>query len=776
MQKSSLYWQDFPAISLLTTIILVASMRLVMTKWTPNLGLVEVAAFWGLLLGFTLGYSSFKRFGVIVLTLGYSLFFIPWIITTTFNDALFSVSEKLIHISERLSLTQEIFVAQEAIEDPLIFIILAALLFWILAIYSGYAFLRKENSLAAIFPSTLAILGIQYYDNRGENSLWILGFYFFFLLLLLARLDYLQNKKRWKEKRIFAVPDEKFDISIITFISSAFLLLLAWNIPATRTEWQTISTWWQELPFNQNEKFDNLFSAIDNPNPSASSGVFYGSELALGNRSYQGEEEIVIIHVPKTKNAPPRFYWRVRSYDTYFNGSWRNSSKEVFTDFAAQTALPLPFFPHSELIEISFTNQADGLTNLITSQHPLLLDRDVEALYTALPDGVLDLNLLRAKEPLLEDEHYTLRSALKAPTVKELREAGIEYPKWVEARYLQLPANLPESIQALATELSTDKETPYDVAKSIITYLRWNITYSPQVLAPPTGHDVLEWFIFTYKKGYCNYSASAAVVLLRASGIPARLVVGFSQGERNEMGDFVVLKENAHAWVEVYFPEIGWVEFEPTLNQVRLLRSSEENVEEEEDLFDLKKLRDDFLEDVNTPLPEENEDVQIQENIGEALKIEGRKLLFWGMIVILTVAIFFALWYFNREQVWVTRALRSVIQIYEKNNHEVPLWLMRWVRWRETNPVVRAFYSVNTGLRLLKEEIPPHFTPQERVTLLVELMPEHEEKIKALLEEHQKAIYTPDEGDLKIARHVSRVILWQAIRKRYFEKKLWQTK
>jgi hypothetical protein len=114
--------------------------------------------------------------GITTLTLGYSLFFIPWQITTIFNDALFSTEEKLIEISESLSRTQKLYVAQEAVEDPLLFIILATLLFWIIGIYSGYAFLRKENILAALLPSTLAILTIQYYDHRGESSLWILGF------------------------------------------------------------------------------------------------------------------------------------------------------------------------------------------------------------------------------------------------------------------------------------------------------------------------------------------------------------------------------------------------------------------------------------------------------------------------------------------------------------------------------------------------------------------------------------------------------------------------
>ena len=85
---------------------------------------------------------------------------------------------------------------------------------------------------------------------------------------------------------------------------------------------------------------------------------------------------------------------------------------------------------------------------------------------------------------------------------------------------------------------------------------------------------------------------------------------------------------------------------------------------------------------------------------------------------------------------------------------------MRWSRWIETNPIERAFYGVNISLRLLDEEVPPHFTPQERVAVLIRWMLENEEEIKALLAEHQKALFPPEDGVLKIAQHASRVIRW----------------
>jgi hypothetical protein len=102
--------------------------------------------------------------------------------------------------------------------------------------------------------------------------------------------------------------------------------------------------------------------------------------------------------------------------------------------------------------------------------------------------------------------------------------------------------------------------------------------YDLEVPAPPEGQDVADYFLFDLKKGYCDYYATAMVVLARASGIPARFVSGYSSGYYDaEHARYVVREMNAHSWVEVYFPEIGWVEFEPTASQPEISRTVSEN-------------------------------------------------------------------------------------------------------------------------------------------------------------------------------------------------------
>ena len=110
---------------------------------------------------------------------------------------------------------------------------------------------------------------------------------------------------------------------------------------------------------------------------------------------------------------------------------------------------------------------------------------------------------------------------------------------------------------------------------AIQDYLR-QFPYSLKVPGSPTNRDVADYFLFDLQKGYCDYFATTMAVMVRAVGIPARLVTGFSTGTYDYNSNrFVVVEANAHAWVEVYFPGIGFVEFEPTTNQLPFPRPGE---------------------------------------------------------------------------------------------------------------------------------------------------------------------------------------------------------
>jgi hypothetical protein len=137
---------------------------------------------------------------------------------------------------------------------------------------------------------------------------------------------------------------------------------------------------------------------------------------------------------------------------------------------------------------------------------------------------------------------------------------------------------VPERVLRLAGDITWGKTTSYDKAKAIEGYLRL-YPYDLNVPAPPTDRDVADYFLFDLRKGYCDYYATAMVVLARASGLPARFVSGYAPGDYDEANARYIVRElHAHSWPEVYFPGIGWIEFEPTASQPEIELAVEEEI------------------------------------------------------------------------------------------------------------------------------------------------------------------------------------------------------
>ncbi len=174
-------------------------------------------------------------------------------------------------------------------------------------------------------------------------------------------------------------------------------------------------------------------------------------------------------------------------------------------------------------------------------------------------------------------ESYDVTGFIPTYSADELRGAGTSYPDWVTNEYLQLPSDLPFRVQNLALSVtaaitttgaapSRTPQTPYDKAIAIQDFLRKNYGIDYKVPDTPPGRDTVDYFLFDLYRGYFDYHASAMVVMLRSLGVPARLAVGFAvrESDRDANGAYVVKDTNSYAWPEVYFPDHGWVSFNPT--------------------------------------------------------------------------------------------------------------------------------------------------------------------------------------------------------------------
>lgn len=130
--------------------------------------------------------------------------------------------------------------------------------------------------------------------------------------------------------------------------------------------------------------------------------------------------------------------------------------------------------------------------------------------------------------------------------------------------YLTLPERLSPGIRHLADQISQEGRSDAERLERAEQYfLNGGYRYSREGL--PTGHDALDKFLFVSKQGHCEFFASSLAILLRAAGVPARLVGGYLGGDYNELGGYYLVSEDrAHVWVEAYVEGKGWVRTDPS--------------------------------------------------------------------------------------------------------------------------------------------------------------------------------------------------------------------
>lgn len=129
------------------------------------------------------------------------------------------------------------------------------------------------------------------------------------------------------------------------------------------------------------------------------------------------------------------------------------------------------------------------------------------------------------------------------------------------------PAGLPDSIRSLASEITANTRTSGEAAVALQSWLRDTSRFSYNLdVSSSVSYDSLEEFLFDTHTGYCVHYASSMAVMARSLGIPSRIGVGFTTGEQLPDGSWEVTAHDAHAWPELYFRDLGWVRFEPTVS------------------------------------------------------------------------------------------------------------------------------------------------------------------------------------------------------------------
>ena len=765
------HWWDWAAIGLLFFLLQTVASRLVATTWTPFLTLIQTFTAIGFVIGTALGYSRFRRPTARWLTFFYMVILLPLEWTLVIDQGT-PLEEQLLSVGGRLFFSTADFLARRPVGDPLFFVAVMSIAFWIISSWAGFTLVRNQNYLGAVLPAGVGLLIVQNYDNVTTGRLWFLALFAFTALLLLGRLQYLQNKKSWRERRVFLSPDNSIDLTSSMAVAASLIIIVAWTVPASLSglnsavkTWDRITQPWQDFT----QRMENAVSALESKT-NKRRGEFFSTELALGSGFPLSDAIMFEVQVPfpSADKKPPRYYWRGRIYDYFTNNQWYTTGTKPQEFSSQQGDLSVPDTEESVPAHFVFNVGASRFSLLYGPSQPVWFSRSGTIL--ASPAGEAnDVFSWSASASLLPGETYQMNAMLSNPNIQELRAASTEYPDWVTNKYLQLPQNFSPRIQELAKQITTDAATPYDKAVAITDYLRKNVKYSETVPPAPGNKDTLEWILFDYKKGYCVYYATSEVLMLRSVGVPARMAVGFAQGtgfveKENVIQDisapsrYLVREKNAHAWPEVYFPSIGWVEFEPTGNQAPLDRPAER--QSSADGITASPQSDLRKEDSQLPHPE-----QVPQAVPDPVQQNSRLFLLYYLLPLLAICAGLAV-FLGRRYAWHVHMPVFIHGVIERSGIEVPVWVVRWEKWTKLSAVEKAFESINFGLRQLDRPAPVHTTPIERATTLTQILPGQAEQIKILLDEHQTSLYTSRIADVTQARRAALDLRKQVILQR----------
>ncbi|WP_254766599.1 transglutaminaseTgpA domain-containing protein [Salinilacihabitans rarus] len=312
----------------------------------------------------------------------------------------------------------------------------------------------------------------------------------------------------------------------------------------------------------------------------AGDGTLEGSIDAAPDRSAIAGDVELTPEVRFTIRSERESYWRTGVYDRFTGDAW------VRTGQAAPYADGRLDEPPGEYETVRQTvTVEEGVETMPAAPQPVAIEGEITGNTEVTTHGQV-----RPASPLIRGDTYNVESAVVDARPAELRAAGTDYPEEVESRYLQTPETTSGEFEAATAGVVDGADTPYDKAATIERHLRTSNGYSLSVDRP--DGNVAEAFLFEMEEGYCVYFATTMVQMLRAEGVPARYVTGYTSGQQVDDGTWVVRGLDAHAWVEVYFPDHGWVAFDPTpadtRNEVHADRledareAGEENVDTEE--------------------------------------------------------------------------------------------------------------------------------------------------------------------------------------------------
>lgn len=560
---------------LLMLMLLSMTWSMEMAGWVEGVHVVEWTALGGLASGFLMTRLGWPRACGHLVSVAFGATLVLAIMGRFAAPGL-SWTDGVVVLGYQFDAWLRVTLSGQSSTDAVVFLLLVTVLGWWVGYASGWMVFGAHNVWQALTLTGGAMLLVAYGSPPEVAPFFVV--YLLCALLLAVRLYLYTQQESWDRR------SARYDRDIaLSFLRDGGLLVLAvvvvvWvapllsSSPALGHLWQRSEGPWRAV----GDEWNRLFSVVRG-HSRGYQNVPFGQQLTLGGPIDLGEETVMWV---ATEDAR---YWRGVVYGRYTGRGWESTDDETLVVPAGRDLPVEGQYEKRWLVEQTVVPSWSGIGQVFQLGQPIVINVPTEVRYGLLdagaggtPDpwaGKVSVSLIRTRVPVSADRPYTVFSWTSNADVASLREAGRDYPEWISSRYLQLPQTLPDRVGELAEELTSAYENDYDKSVALRDYLRGTIVYSEDIEATPEDRDPIDYVLFDRRAGYCNYYASAMVVMARSVGIPARLVVGYAGGELDpDTGWYRVRHRDTHAWVEVYFPVYGWVEFEPTASEAPIIR------------------------------------------------------------------------------------------------------------------------------------------------------------------------------------------------------------
>jgi transglutaminase-like putative cysteine protease len=444
---------------------------------------------------------------------------------------------------------------------------------WATGQHAAYAVFGHRRALDAVIVAGLVLLANMALTQNDQLHLMVL--FTVAALALLARTHAFDERVTWLRRRIGdpAAVTALYLRGGAVFIGGAILGALLLTGTASSAPLQGL---WRGAPAALVEVSQWLQRYLPLGGASRNPGVVaFGETTAIVGVWSSNNDVAFRVRLASTETA--HFYWQVGAYSEFEFTAWSWGATDVIDRAAGE-----------DLLDGTADDPVDvpGRREVTVEITPVTFTSDLVASPQTIRSVDLDATV-RVTDPgrfsaAVEaggGEAYTVTALVPvyggdpgAVTENRLRVASREYGAQIERRYLAVPAGaIGPSARAILEDVlaRTPATNPYDIARTMEVYLRdgRNFRYDSNVQEEAQeacdGLSTVECFA-RIRAGYCQYYASTMAILLREAGIPTRLAQGFLPGDRSGDGVEVVRNAGAHAWVQVYFPGYGWVDFDPT--------------------------------------------------------------------------------------------------------------------------------------------------------------------------------------------------------------------